>query len=260
MQDFENPAFFRQALEEAGRFVDAAGPIARQHFRKPLDIVKKEDLSPVTIADQAVETELRRLIGTAYRDHAIFGEEFGQDDQGRFTWVIDPIDGTKAFITGNPMFGTLLALAWAGRPLIGIIDMPAMGERWIGGPDGTTHNRAPARVSRCTQIDEARFCTTSPDMFSGSDLAVFERITARTPFRRYGGDCYLYGLLASGHVDLIVEAQLKPYDYMATVPVIEGAGGKITDWQGEPLTIKSDGRVIVAATAELHAAALALVG
>jgi inositol-phosphate phosphatase/L-galactose 1-phosphate phosphatase/histidinol-phosphatase len=260
MQEFENPAFLAQAQADAERFVVASGPIARAHFRTSLDIVKKADLSPVTIADRAIEAELRRLIGEAYPRHAIFGEELGQEDRGQFTWVIDPIDGTKSFITGIPLFGTLLALAWAGKPLIGVIDMPAMAERWVGGPDGTTLDGAPAHVSACTRLEEARFCATTPDMFAGAERDILERVSRATPFRRFGGDCYLYGLLASGHVDLILEAQLKPYDFMATVPVVEGAGGRITDWRGEPLTIKSDGRALAAATPELHAAALKLIG
>ncbi len=238
---------------------DAARPIALKHFRTPLDIVSKADESPVTIADRTIEAELRARIEARFPGHGIFGEEMGVKEGDGRTWVIDPIDGTKSFVTGLPLFGTLIALLEDERPVFGAIDMPALGERWVGGPGGTTLNGEAARASTCRDLGEARFFTTSPEGFSGPDIDAYDRLMAGTRIRRFGGDCYSYGLLASGHCDLVAECGLQPYDYMALVPVIRGAGGVVSDWNGEELTLRSDGRVVAAATPELHAQALDLV-
>ena len=235
----------------AAELADAARPIALRWFRTPLDIERKGDESPVTIADRAIEDELRARIRAAYPDHAILGEERGQEGSGRYTWVIDPIDGTKSFITGLPLFGTLIALADAGRPVLGVIDAPATGERWVGTAAGTSFGNAPARASGCRSLAEARLYTTSPDFFDAATWPRYDALSRRAAFRRFGGDCYPYGLLASGHCDLVIEASLQPYDFMALAPVVEGAGGVITDWEGRPLTIASGPRVIAAATREL---------
>jgi myo-inositol-1(or 4)-monophosphatase len=239
-------------LALALRLADAARPIAMAHFRQALAIESKADHSPVTIADRAIETELRRLIQLEFPRHGILGEEFGATRGSDFTWVLDPIDGTKSFITGIPQFGTLIALLHGELPVLGIIDIPATGERWLGHRGRQSLlDSSPARVSACTSIESARICTTSPDMFDGDGWRRFDVLSRRAAFRRFGGDCYLYGLLASGHCDLVVEMGLQPYDYLAMVPVIEGAGGRISDWRGRPLGLHSDGRVVVAATQEL---------
>jgi myo-inositol-1(or 4)-monophosphatase len=237
---------------------DAARAVALTHFRSGVDFERKQDLTPVTIADQTIEQELRRMIGTRFPSHGICGEETGLTAGERFTWYLDPIDGTKSFISGMPLFGTLIALVDEdeGRVAAGMIDMPALAERWYGTPEGTTLNERPARVSRATRLDEAQIYTSSPDFFAPEDWARYDALSRKAMFRRFGGDCYLYGLLASGHCDLVVEASLKSFDFMALVPVIEGAGGVIRDWDGKPLTRHSDGRVVAAANEALLEQAL----
>jgi len=174
-------------------------------------------------------------------------------------WVLDPIDGTKSFISGIPLFGTLIALLHRGRPVLGIIDQPISRERWCGVVgQQSTHNGAAIRTRPCPVLAAATLFATSPDMFQGADAAAFVRLKSAAKLTRHGGDCYAYGLLASGFIDCVVEAGLKPYDYCALVPVIEGAGGIMTDWQGRALGLASDGRVFAAGDRGLHAAARAL--
>ncbi len=241
---------------------DAAGEVLKRYFRTPLAVETKGDATPVTKADREAESAMRALIGDAYPDHGILGEEFDPvNPDAELVWVLDPIDGTKSFITGKPLFGILVALAQNGRPVLGIIDQPVLRERWRG-LDGraTTFNAAPARVRRCGSITDAMLYATSPEMFQGADAEAFERLRSQVRHALYGCDCYAYGLLASGHLDLVVEASLQPYDYAALVPVVEGAGGIITDWAGKALTLASDGRVIAAGDAAIHAQALDLLG
>ena len=203
---------------------------------------------------------MRRLIGARFPDHGIIGEEFGcEREHAEFVWVLDPIDGTKSFISGVPLFGTLIALAQRGRPIVGIIDQPILRERWIGAAGRpTTLNAAPIRCRPCAALAAATLFATSPDMFRGDDAAGFARVASTAKLVRYGADCYAYGLLAHGFVDLVIESSLKPYDFSAMLPVIEGAGGVASDWRGAPLTIASDGRVVAAGDRRAHAAALAL--
>jgi len=240
----------------AGRLVDATGPIARRWFRAHLDVETKSDLSPVTRADRDAETAMRSLIADVFPDHGIIGEEHGSDrPDAEYVWVLDPIDGTKAFITGKPLFGTLVALLHRGRPVIGIIDAPALAERWIG-IEGrpTTFNGRPVRT-RPGPIGSTIVNSSSPDMFAGPDVAATARLRAAVGGWHYGGDCYAYGLLASGFMGLVVEAKMKPFDHLPLVAVVEGAGGRITDWAGRPLRADSDGRVLAAADDTLHTAA-----
>lgn len=242
----------------AEHLADLARPLARAHFRTSIGIEWKADLSPVTAADRAVERTLREAIALRYPDHGVLGEEeaaVGIDR--RVVWVVDPIDGTKSFITGLPLFGTLIAALVDGRPRVGIIEAPALGERWVGVAGGGTRlDGAPCRTSGVTRLADARLFATSPDMFSPAETTRFAALARQVGLSRFGGDCYAYGLLASGHVDLVVEASLKPYDFMALVPVVEEAGGVITDWSGAPLSIASGGQVIAAANGTLHALAL----
>lgn len=242
----------------AMRLLEAARPIARAHFRAPLAVERKADLSPVTIADRAIEAAMRAILARERPGDGIFGEEFGREGaEARRLWVLDPIDGTKSFISGVPLFGTLIALVDDGIPVLGVIDMPMLGETWIGAAGApTTFNGAPARAASTEALAEAILFATSPDQFAGADAAAFEHLGAACAARRFGGDCFSHGLLASGHVGLILEAGLEPYDFLALVPVIEGAGGVITDWSGAPLGLESDGRVLAAATPALHRAAL----
>jgi inositol-phosphate phosphatase/L-galactose 1-phosphate phosphatase/histidinol-phosphatase len=225
-----------------------------------LTIDDKPDLSPVTIADREAEIAMRRLISARFPDHGIIGEEFGRErEDAEFVWVLDPIDGTKSFISGVPLFGTLIALARGGRPIVGIIDQPISRERWVGAAGRPTlFNGAPIRCRPCPSLAAATLFATSPDMFVGSDKAAFERVAAAAKLVRFGADCYAYGLLAHGFIDLVIEASLKPYDFTAMLPVVEGAGGVASDWRGSQLTVASDGRVVVAGDRRTHEAALEL--
>jgi inositol-phosphate phosphatase/L-galactose 1-phosphate phosphatase/histidinol-phosphatase len=249
-------AFLALAVELA----DTAGASIRPYFRTNLTVDDKADLSPVTAADRAAETAMRQLIAARFPEHGIIGEEFGRErEEAEFVWVLDPIDGTKSFISGVPLFGTLIALARRGRPVLGIIDQPISRERWIGA-DGraTTHNGLPVRCRPCTGIGAATVFATTPDMFSGADATAFARVAGAAKLVRYGADCYAYGLVALGFADVVIEASLKPYDFGAMLPIIEGAGGIATDWQGAPLELSSDGRVLIAGDKRTHGEALAL--
>ncbi|MDB5646095.1 MAG: Histidinol phosphate phosphatase [Methylobacterium sp.] len=239
----------------AHHLANSVRPLARRHFRTPIAVEAKADASPVTEADRGIEARLRAEIRLAYPEHGILGEEEGGDFSRELTWVVDPIDGTQSFITGMPLFGTLIALVRGGRPLLGLIDMPALAERWHGNGEAAWFGGKPIRTSR-RALGEARLLATSPDLFRGGDAEAFAALSAAVGLRRFGGDCYAYGLLASGHCDLVVEAGLKVYDVMALGPVVEGAGGVMTDWTGRPLTPDFDGRVVAAANPQLHAAAL----
>ena len=247
-------------LDLAEKLVDASGEIIRPAFRGPIAVDRKADQSPVTVADREAERVMRELIAAACPDHGIIGEEFGaMRPEADYVWVLDPIDGTKSFITGKPLFGTLVALAYRGRPVLGVIDQPVLHERWIGAKGhATTFNGTEARVRPCDGIGDAMLYATDPAMFKGDDAEAFERLSRQVCYPLYGSDCYAYGLLASGYTDLVVEASLGAYDYCALVPVVEGAGGVMTDWSGEALTISSDGRVIAAGDARIHQAAQAL--
>lgn len=247
-------------LAFAHQLADTARPITLRYFRRPLRVQQKSDDSPVTVADRETESALRTMITQQFPEHGIYGEEHGQEGLDRpYTWVLDPIDGTRAFISGMPLFGSLIALLHQGKPLLGVLEVPAMAERWVGAPtQPTTLNAQPCRVSNCQNLAQATLYSTAPEMFQGTTQDAYQRISKTVALRRFGGDCYSYGLLASGHVDLVVEADLAPYDYLALVPVVEQAGGIISDWQGQPLSLQSDGRVVAAASPALHRQALAL--
>jgi inositol-phosphate phosphatase / L-galactose 1-phosphate phosphatase / histidinol-phosphatase len=242
----------------ANELADAARPIAARYFRSGVAVDDKTDQSPVTIADREAETAMRELLGKHVPDHGVFGEEHGAvRTDAEYVWVLDPIDGTKAFITGLPLFGTLIGLFHRGEPVLGIIDQPILQERWLGvAGERSTLNGRPIRVRACHDLDQAYMYSTSPGMFPGEYAKPHDALTQKVKLFRWGGDCYAYGLLAAGHVDLVVEASLKLYDYAALIPVITGAGGTITDWKGKPLDMNSDGSVIAAGDAAIHRAAM----
>jgi inositol-phosphate phosphatase / L-galactose 1-phosphate phosphatase / histidinol-phosphatase len=232
----------------AERLADAAGAAIRPRFRAEFGLEAKEDLSPVTLADREAEEAMRRLIIAERPMDGIAGEEFGvrEGTSGR-TWVLDPIDGTRAFIAGRPIFGTLIALVDQGWPVIGVIDQPILRERWIGvAGRATLFNGAPAATRACRSLDKALLATTSPALFDDGQLHAFEHLDAQVTSTVLGGDCYNYACLASGHLDVVVEAGLKLHDFAALVPVVEGAGGRMCDWQGDPLHAGSAGEVIAA--------------
>ncbi|WP_374764134.1 histidinol-phosphatase [Yunchengibacter salinarum] len=219
----------------AERLADAAAAVTLPAFRRPHDVTNKESggFDPVTAADRGAEEALRALIEAEYPDHAIHGEEFGhKTTDSRFQWVLDPIDGTRSFITGVPLWGTLIALKLDGEPLIGVIDQPYLKERFVGTPDGTTLNGTPIRTRACRDLSTATLITTDPDLFDDTEYRAFRTVRAQVRLTRYGMDCYAYALLALGQLDVVVEAGLEPYDMMALIPVVRGAGGVITDWHG----------------------------
>jgi inositol-phosphate phosphatase/L-galactose 1-phosphate phosphatase/histidinol-phosphatase len=232
----------------------------RPYFRTSLTVVDKSDLTPVTVADRAAEEVMREMIERRFPDHGIVGEEFGGvREDAEFVWVLDPIDGTKSFISGVPLFGTLIALTQAGRPILGVIDQPVLRERWLGASGRpSTLNGGAIRCRGCPGLASATLFATTPDMFHGSDAAHFAQVSAAVKLTRFGADCYAYGLLAAGFIDLVLEASLKPYDFCAIIPIVEGAGGIATDWRGAKLGLASDGRVLFAGDRRAHAAALAL--
>lgn len=245
-------------LDLAIRLADAAGPIIKRHFRSGATILDKADASPVTIADRDSEAAMRAIIARDAPDHGVLGEEWGADRiDAEYVWVLDPIDGTKSFVTGKPLFGTLISLTHRGTPVIGIIDQPVLNERWVGvAGQPSRFNGQPIRTRPCPSLAEAWMYATTPQMFEGADEAAYNRLAGAVKFPLYGADCYAYGMLASGWTDLVCEASLKPYDWCALVPVVEGAGGTITDWEGRPLTIEPVGRVLAAGDRARHAEAL----
>jgi inositol-phosphate phosphatase/L-galactose 1-phosphate phosphatase/histidinol-phosphatase len=244
----------------ADRLADASGAVIRPYFRAGIGADIKGDGSPVTRADREAEAVIRALIAEEFPDHGIWGEEHGRAGTGAvYEWVVDPIDGTKAFLCGAPLFGTLVALCRAGKPIFGLIDQPILRERWIGlEGHGTIFNGRPVRAKPPVPLDSAILCSTTPEMFAAWKAPKHARLAARCAFTRWGLDCYAIGLMAGGHVDLMAEALLKPWDFLALVPIVEGAGGVATDWDGAPLTVASGETMLAGANPEIHAAALAL--
>jgi myo-inositol-1(or 4)-monophosphatase len=240
-----------------------AGGIAEAHFRQPITVENKgaTKFDPVTNADRAIERVLRAAVVARYPDHGIVAEEEGERAPGGdYTWFIDPIDGTRAFMTGSPLWGTLIGLTRKGKPLFGVLAQPVLEEVFFGGPSGSwlikADGRERLRSRQCSSLETAVLASTHPDMFAGSKAAAFRALAARCLLHRFGGDCYNYAMLAAGHLDLVVESQLKPYDIVPLIPILEGAGCLVTDWRGgAPL---KGGDVVAAATRDLHRAALAV--
>jgi inositol-phosphate phosphatase/L-galactose 1-phosphate phosphatase/histidinol-phosphatase len=244
----------------AHRLADVAAAVVGRYYRTAVSVETKADASPVTIADREAERAMRELIRASYPEHGIEGEELGAERaDAELVWHLDPIDGTKSFITGRPLFGTLIGLSRAGVPLLGVIDQCVSGERWLGRVgESSSWNGQPIRVRSCRTLRDAVLSVTSPRMFGAAERSAVARVEDAVRFPVYGGDCYAYGLLAMGFIDLIVEADLDAYDFMALVPVIEGAGGIVTDWQGAPLSRASDGRIVAAGDRRVHESALKL--
>lgn len=252
-------AELKEAAVFAGRLADEAGAVALRYFRQPVPVETKADASPVTRADREAERAMRTLIEAAYPEDGIVGEEHGRERTGAGRqWVLDPIDGTRSFVTGVPLFGTLVALAVDGVPLVGVIDHPVTRERWIGVAGApTTLNGAPVRTRACSALASATLSTTGDEFLDGpGQYDAFGRVRAKAGAFRRVPDCYGYAMLASGFVDLVIEAGLKTWDLAALRPVVEGAGGVITDWLGRPLDLSSDGTIAAAGDAACHAQAL----
>ena len=239
-------------IDLAHRLADAAGHVIRPYFRHEHGVEIKDDQSPVTRADREAESAMRRLLDAERSGDGIVGEEFGEKPGvTNRKWVLDPIDGTRSFTVGRAIFGTLIALVEDGWPVLGIIDQPIQRERWVGvAGRPTTLNGVPVRTRPCRELAGSTIATTSPHLFDEGDvqpyLALVAAISGGNPRQGpvYGGDCYNYGLLASGHLDVVCESGLQLYDFAALVPVVEGAGGMMCDWNGDPLTAASEGHVL----------------
>jgi histidinol phosphatase-like enzyme (inositol monophosphatase family) len=243
------------------RLADLSGAAILPHFRTRLVVDNKEiaAFDPVTAADRAAEEVIRAEITAAFPDHGILGEEFG-DDSGSadHVWIIDPIDGTRAFISGLPTWGTLVGLKHRGEPVFGMMAQPFTSERFMG--DGRTSvysgpgGESVLTTRRCADLSEATLFTTSPHIFSEPESEAFRRVESSVRLSRYGVDCYAYAMLAAGHVDLVIESGLKTFDIMPLIPVITGAGGVVTNWEGSSAI--DGGRVIASGDPRLHEAAL----
>jgi myo-inositol-1(or 4)-monophosphatase len=259
---------FDDLLATAHRLADIAGPATLRHFRQAIAVENKAAagarFDPVTLADREAERSMRDELARVWPDHDVLGEEHANVDRGsRWQWILDPIDGTRAFIMGLPLWGTLIGLRVDGQPLLGIVDQPYTGERfWTS--EAASHMRGPLgeqvmRKRPCARLEDAILSCTHPSMFkggAGGEREAFEALSTRARMTRYGGDCYAYCMLAMGQTDLIVEAGLKPYDIAALVPIIERAGGIVTGWDGGPALESS--RVVAAGDAKVHAEAVAV--
>jgi histidinol phosphatase-like enzyme (inositol monophosphatase family) len=251
-------------VEAAEAAADVAGAVIRPFFRAGVAAEVKRDRSPVTIADRSAERAMRAVLAERFPEHGIQGEEFGLDrPQSRLRWVLDPIDGTRAFITGRPVFGTLIGLLEDDTPILGVIDQPVTRERWVGVAGQPTRFRGPfggrPRCRPCPDLGGAELSCTTPAMF-GAERAPWDRLAAGVGRVSWGGDCYAYGLLALGQIDVIAEADLKVWDWAALLPVVEGAGGRLTDWSGKRLRPDGDGRVLAVGDPALLVQAVALLG
>jgi inositol-phosphate phosphatase / L-galactose 1-phosphate phosphatase / histidinol-phosphatase len=247
----EYTGFFHQ-------LADQAGEIGRHYFRTGVAVEQKADHSPVTRADREIEAALHAAIRAAYPDHGILGEEQeAHRPDAEWLWVIDPIDGTRAFIAGQATFVTLIALCHRGEPVMGIIDQPVVRERWLGGTgQPTLFNGKPVQAVPCKDIKNARIATTSLPYFDDHERAVYDQLAAQCAEIAPGQDGYSYGLLARGELDIVVDASMKPYDYLALAPVVIGAGGIISDWQGKSLNIHSAGDVVATGSTILYSSVI----
>ena len=239
-----------------------SGETIRPFFRSALGIDNNSasgGFDPVTAADRAAEAAMRALIKRTFPEHGVIGEEFGADrPDAEYVWVLDPIDGTKSFICGLPAWGTLIALTRRGEPIYGMMHQPFTREQFSGDGSGARY-RGPAgnrtlRVRPCAALGDAIMLTTSPLLMNEADRQAFRRVEQQVRLSRYGGDCYAYCMLAAGHIDLVIETELKPYDVLPLIPIIEGAGGIITTWDGGRAF--AGGRVIAAGDKRVHAAAM----
>ena len=245
---------YDEFVKFANFLADESSIIITKYFRTKININKKKDSTPVTIADQNTELKIRELISSKYPSHGILGEEYEQiNTKAEFMWVIDPIDGTRSFIAGHKDFGTLIALLHNNKPILGIINCPAHNERWIGIKDHhTTCNNIKVSTSSIKKIEDSYLFTSGEFFYEPFLKKGFEKIKDQSKYFRYGGDCYMYGMLASGLIDVVIEDTLKAHDYMALVNIIEGAGGKITDKFGKNVSIESDGSLVASCNPNIH--------
>lgn len=241
------------------RLADEARHIVRRYFRTRPEVTNKQDASPVTIADREIELMMRDQISMCFPDHGIRGEEFPHHQpEADWCWHLDPVDGTKSFLSGSLCFGTQIALSYLGKPILGLIDQPITEERWLSHSGSKTQmNGEVAKTSSCTVLGEAVMYTSDPFLFVGKQVEKFEAMRNSVLLTRYSHDCYAAGLLAIGQIDILLESSVYAYDIAAQIPVIEGAGGVVTDWAGNIPQLEKKGDFLAAATADLHAQALA---
>ncbi len=258
-----DPDFFAIA-QVADRLADAARDATLPFFRSLALVEENKDdagFDPVTEADQSAERAMREILKVARPQDSILGEEYGAySGTSDLTWVLDPIDGTRGFISGTPTWGVLIAVSNANGPIYGVIDQPYIGERFTGGPDGA-HFKGPHHSGRIVtrqarSLAEATIFTTFPEVGSSEEGQAFHAVAKHTRLTRYGMDCYAYALLAAGQIDLVIEAGLQPYDIQAPIALVQAAGGIVTDWSGG--AAHNGGRALAAANAEIHAEALAI--
>jgi inositol-phosphate phosphatase/L-galactose 1-phosphate phosphatase/histidinol-phosphatase len=244
----------QELLSFANLLADESEKIIKEYFRKPLLVNDKEDQSPVTIADKNTELKIRELIEKKYPNHGILGEEFEKKDtDSEYLWVIDPIDGTRSFIAGHKDFGTLIALLYNNKPIIGIINCPIHDERWVGlKGHQTTLNGKNIKTSDIKSLEKSYLCTSGLYFDNEEFRNSFKKLVNKTKYHRFGGDCYMYGMVASGLIEIVVEDTLKAHDYMALIPILKGAGGEVTDKYGKEVNINSDGSIVASANQELH--------
>jgi histidinol phosphatase-like enzyme (inositol monophosphatase family) len=243
-----SPALSTDFVALAHRLADESAKVISKYFRSAFHMEGKQDQSPVTIADKEAEQVIRAILAKERPDDGIHGEEFGSaKGKNGYLWVLDPIDGTKSFVTGRPIFATLIGLVHEGEAILGVINQPISGERWVGvkGKGTTFYSNhdfktgKPCHVRQCANIKDARVSTTGPEFFDFPDFTrYFNFLKKEGIFSQYGGDSYSYGTLASGWLDVALEGHMKLHDYAALIPVIEEAGGLITDWQGKPLPLE----------------------
>ncbi len=238
----------------ANLLADSASQTSMKYFRKKLEVDNKDDESPVTIADKETEKIIRDEIRKNFPNHGILGEEYENENlDSEFIWVIDPIDGTRSYIAGHKDFGNLISLLHNNQPIIGIINCPAHNERWLGIKNvKTTCNGKSVLTSGIKKIENAYLFTSGVYFYEPFFRKGFETLKEKTKYFRLGGDCYMYGMLSSGLIDIVIEDTLKAHDYMALINVVEGAGGKISDKYGKPITLQSDGSLIASSSSELH--------
>lgn len=250
---------YASRLEKAVAITAEAAHVSLSHFRCDPEIEIKTDESPVTLADMATERSLRTSLQQHFPDEAIFGEEYGQTGEGTAIWIIDPIDGTRSFIAGLPLFGMLLGYLEEGHPKLGVIRMPALGEVYAGGAGlNAACNGNEIGVSTCRSLAAARLFINEGDKLAVAEPVAFDRLVRSGQLRRMAADCYPHALVARGLADAVVDYGLQPYDYLPVSAVVEASGGLMTDWQGKPLSMTSDGRTVTAATPGLHAELLEL--
>ncbi len=262
----EKSPSFKSLLDTAHQLADLSGPVILRHFRKRIKVDNKLEggFDPVTAADRGAERVIAAALADRFPDHGVVGEEYGvRQPNARYRWIIDPIDGTRSFIIGTPVWGTLIGLLDGETPVLGMLDQPYTGERFWSAERASFLRGVGGKTSRlktreCPRIEDAIVATTHPDLFAkGHEAQSFDRVKRASRMTRFGGDCYSYGMVAAGLIDVVIEAGLKSFDIVALIPIIERAGGRVTTWKGEPAT--QGGNVLACGDPALHDTVLEMI-